>query len=148
MRKLMVLSLVMLSLLMLPAMASATHFSYLVGMGDCHGYVADAGVHFRSNGPSMDFSYTITLTDNDGIVVETITDSMVVLHDGDQDIILNFSGLWTVDVATGFTVMGVFDISAAYPGGLDEDHMEFSNVITCTVDAEAMNFDSVKSMYR
>ncbi len=148
MRKLMILGAVMLSLLMVPAMASATHFTNIVGVSDCDGYSADAGVHFRSTAASMDLSYTITLSNMDGDVLETITDSMTVINGG--DVVLNFSGLWEADAESesGFTVLGVFDLVSTFPGGVDEDHIEFSNVLSCTVDSENVSFDSVKSMYR
>jgi hypothetical protein len=146
MRKLMILSAVMLSLLMLPAMASATHFTYLTAMGDCIGYAAETGVHFRSTVDSFDLDYTVTLSDMDGVVLETFSDAMTVTGSG--DIVLNFSDEWTVFATGRFTVAGTYHLVSTYPGGVDEETVEFSNEIQCTVASEDVSFDSVKSMYR
>lgn len=150
MRKLMILSAVMLSLLMLPAMASATHFISMDGGSDCLGYNASVGVHFRYLVDDMDLTYTVTLSDMNGMVLETITDSMVVAQGSERDIVLDFSGMWSVDAtsADGFTVHGIFELVSEYSGGVDEDSIEFSNVLSCTVATEAVSFDSVKSLYR
>ena len=149
MKRLLLMSTVLMAMLMLPAMASATHFTDLVAMGDCDGFNAQADVHFRSDAEFLDLHYEVAVMDNDSMQIVMVSGDIHMENDGDQDISIMISDLWNMALDGSFVVSGTFTLTAPYPGGLDDDSISFENDIQCgSVAAEETSFESMKAMYR
>ncbi len=148
MKRLLILSTVLMAVLILPGLASATHITEVVAMGDCLGFSAQVDVHFRSTATFLDLHYDVAVLD-DGMEVVMVSGDMHILNDGDQDISIMVSDAFNVALDGYFLVSGDISISAPYDQGVDVDSAHFENSIECgSVDSEALNFESLKAIYR
>ncbi len=137
-----------MAMLMLPALASATHFTDLVAMGDCEGFAAQADVHFRYNADFMDVHYDVAVLDGSMEIV-MVSGDLHVLNDGDVDVTVMISDTFGVALDGAFIVSGTLTLVSPHPGGVDEDSITFENSIECgSVADEDVSFQSVKAMYR
>ena len=142
--------LTVLGLLLLPAFASATHFTDLTGLGDCAGWSAMATVQWRYGVTEGTMDYTVSLLDVDNNVLETFTWEGAVTRDDSADQVFEYFDMWTVEADAGsYTVVGHFHLVSPYSGGVDESSMDFEFNFTCdTVSAEAHTWSAVKDLYR
>ncbi len=149
MKRLLLMSTVLIAVLMLPALASATHFTDLVAIGDCEGFTAQVGVHFRIDAEYLDLHYDVAVLDVNNLEIVVVSGDVHVVHDGDQDITIMVSDMFNMALDGTYVVSGLFTLTAPYPGGVDEDSIAFENGIECgSVADEAVTFQSVKAMYR
>ncbi len=148
MKRLLLMSSVLMAMLLLPALASATHFTDLVAMGDCEGFTAQADVHFRSNAEFLDLHYEVVVMDEDLEVVMVSGDLHVVQEDS-QDISILLADTFDVALDGYFVVSGTITLTSPYPDGVDEDMVTFENMIECgSVATDSSSFESIKAMYR
>lgn len=150
-------TLVALLLLLLPAIASATHFEGdVVFDADCSGWSADGIVKIRLNVPEANLATTITITPQGGQTpVLTLVDEVVLPTDEDRFVDMNLGDLWNnmteeiVPLVGTYNVHAVIYLSAPWPGGLDEETIEFDVLMACDVVAnQDISWGSFKSVYR
>lgn len=148
MKRLLILSSVLMAMLILPGLASATHFTNVVAMGDCDGFVAQLDVHFRSTADFLDLHYEVAVMDADNEIV-MISGDMHVMQENEQDMTIMVSDVFNTLLDGEFVVSGTFTLTSPHPAGVDEDMATFENTIECgSVDSDGVSFDSIKSMYR
>ena len=148
MKRLLILSSVLMAMLILPGLASATHFTNVVAMGDCDGFVAQLDIHFRSTADFLDLHYEVAVMDMDNEIV-MISGDMQVMQEDEQDITVMLSESFNALLDGEFMVYGTFTLTSSYPGGMDEDMATFENAIQCgSVASDEVSFDGIKSMYR
>ncbi len=149
MKRLLLMSTVLMAVLLLPALASATHITEVVAIGDCYGFNAQLDIHFRSTAPSADLHYEVAVMDMDSNEIVMLSGDMVVMQEDSQDVTVMLSEMWGIDLDGSFVVNGTITLSSAYPGGLDEDMVTFESSLDCgSVSTDATSFESLKSMYR
>jgi len=149
MKRLLLLSSVLAAMLILPGLASATHFTEVVAMGDCDGFTAQLDVHFRSTAEYLDLHYDVAVLDTDSNEVEMVSGDMHIVQEDDQDISFMVSDSFTSVFDGMFVVSGTFTLTSPHPGGVDTDEATFENGIECgSVANDEVSFDSMKSMYR
>lgn len=148
MKRLLLLSSVLLAMLALPGLASATHITDVVAMGDCDGFNAQVDVHFRSDAEFLDLHYDVVVLDDDMEMV-TVSGDVHVLHEDTQDVSILVSDLFNTSLDGYFVVSGDITITAPFPNGVDIESAHFENNIECgSVDNDAVSFENVKAMYR
>ncbi len=148
MKRLLILSSVLMAVLLLPALASATHVTNLVAIADCEGFTAQVDVHFRSTADFLDLHYEVAVMDDDMEIV-MISGDLHILQDGEQDISFIISELFNTALDGAYVVNGTISLTSPYPGGVDEDMVEFSNPIECgSVANDEVSFESLKALYR
>jgi len=149
MKRLMLLSSVLVAMLILPGLASATHFTNVVAMGDCDGFTAQLDVHFRSTADFLDLHYDVAVLDSDSAEVVMVSGDMHVIQEDDQDITIMVADQFNAILDGMYVVAGTFTLTSPHPGGVDEDMATFENDIECgSVANDEVSFDSMKSMYR
>jgi hypothetical protein len=148
MKRMLLLSTVLMAVLILPGLASATHITEMVAMGDCQGFNAQLDVHFRTDAEYLDLHYEVYVMDGSMEIV-MVSGDMHVLNDGDQDVTIMVSDFFNVALDGYFMVVGTFTLTSPYPGGVDEEMASFETAIECgSVDNETHSFENVKAMYR
>lgn len=148
MKRLLLMSTVLMAVLLLPALASATHVTDMVAMGDCDGFTAQLDVHFRSTAEFLDLHYEVAVMDEDMEIV-MVSGDMHVVQEGEQDITILVSDTFDVILDGYFVVMGTFTLTSPYPDGMDEDVVTFENMIECgSVGTDDSSFENIKAMYR
>jgi hypothetical protein len=149
MKRLLLLSSVLAVMLIIPGLASATHFTNVVAIGDCEGFNAQIDVHFRYNADFLDLHYEVVVLDEDSMEVEMVSGDINVLHEGDPDVSFMVSDLFETVLDGVFVVSGTFTLTSPYPGGVDEESTSFENGIECgSVANDEVSFESMKAMYR
>ena len=144
MKRLLLMSTVLIGLLALPGLASANHFNDVIIMADCAGLNGQVGIHFGTQYTELDLHYEVTVTDVDGNVVETIIGDMVVTRGEDPDVIVMIAEEFNTLFDGTFVVSGSITISP-YPDG----YMEFETLIECgSVSTDNVSFENVKALYR
>ena len=71
-----------LTLLLLPGLATATHLTEVTINGDCEGWTATVNVHFRSTVYEADLDFDIVLFDAEGVELERFRHETTVTRDG------------------------------------------------------------------
>lgn len=150
MKRIMLLSTVLMAALLVPALASATHITEIDAIADCMGFNADIDVHFRNSAEYLDLAYEVNVLDANQEVVCTVSGTMnIVQEDGEQDITIMIAESFSCDLTDVYTVQGTFTLTSPYPDGIDEDEVTFESAIDCrTSDNEDLNFDTLKALYR
>ena len=149
MKRILLLSSVLIAMLILPGLASATHFTNVVAIGDCDGFNAQVDVHFRSTAEFLDFTYSVVVLDEDSMEVEVVTGDMHILQEGTLDISFMVADLFETVLDGVFVVSGTFTLVSPYPGGVDNDSATFENSVECgSVANDEVSFESMKAMYR
>jgi|GEM_PF-1669190 len=152
--KLLKTCLVLLAVIVLPGMATATHMTTVSVNGDCDGWTATVDVHFRSSVFEADLDFVILLLDSEGVELERFEHASVITRDAESgaDVVYNFGGTWEgLFQSAFFVVQGDFHIYAPYGWGgvyLDEETKETELQLECTVPTEDYAWDRVKSLYR
>jgi hypothetical protein len=150
MRDLKMMTLVLVSMALLPGIASATHLSDVAVWGDCEGWVAQVDVTWRSSIYTGDLDFSISLMDGD-IVLETYNWAGPIGRalDDPSDMTYMFEGSW-VGTFEGpvFGIVGQFHLVAPWEGGIDEGSMSDMGEFQCTVATETSTWGTVKSLYR
>lgn len=141
-----------LILALVPAAASATHFTGITGSGNCDGWELGVDVYYRVTTHEADVSYTLTLVDEDANVVETVDWSGTITRDDPSDVDqhYDFSGSWeTGELDGSYTIHAEFTLSATFGDGeIDEDSMSFEHGFLCeSVATKALNWSAVKGLY-
>ncbi len=157
MKNLRMLSVGLLALLLLPTVAAATQFEGPVTFdADCFSWTADGIVKIRLWVPEATVVTTITIAPTgDPTPVLTLVDETVLPTDADRFVDMNLGDLWNnmteeiVYLSGTYDVHAVIYLSAPWSGGLDEETVEATVVMTCDVVAdEDVSWGSIKSTYR
>jgi len=144
MKRLLLLSTVLIGLLAIPGLASANHFNDVVIMADCYGLNAQLGIHFGSHSHSLDLHYEVTVTDTENNVIETLIGDIPVTRDDELDVTVLIEEEFSATFDGTFVVSGFITINP-YPDG----YTEFETVIECgSVDNDNVSFEGVKALYR
>ncbi|PID81978.1 hypothetical protein CSB20_00140 [bacterium DOLZORAL124_64_63] len=143
------MSTTLMAILMLPAFASATHITNVVGMAECDGFSASVDVHFRSNAEYLDLAYTVEVLDADMNVVHTATNTLHVVKGDDADITVMIDEAWNTLPDGTYTIRVNMDLTSPYPGGVDTDTHSCETTVDCgAVANDVINFESLKALYR
>ncbi len=149
MKRLLLLSSILTAMLILPGLASATHFTNVVAIGDCEGFNAQVDVHFRYNADFLDLHYDVAVLDEDSMEVVMVSGDVHVLHEDDPDVSFMVSDVFNTVLDGYFVVSGTFTLVSPYPGGVDEESVTFENAIECgSVANDEVSFENMKAMYR
>jgi len=140
---------VIMAVLLVPMLASATHITDLVGLADCEGWAADLTVHWRSTVWAGDLDYVVVLTNADGEELEVFEGAMELVRDDGQDQVYSFGGVWEgMYQSDGFTATGTFHLVAPHGEDVEESTMGFEVDLGCTVDESNQSWSSLKASYR
>ena len=156
MRRLLLMSMVMLTILSAPLAASATDFDSVTFTGGCTEWSADMVVYFRIGMTEAQVSYDVQVLDSEGVaVLATTGEETVYDDDGDRYGTLVVAKAWsdlidgTVALYGQFTVRGSFTL---YVPWLDIVH---TYVVTqdypaecAVVPNEDVSWSTLKSEYR
>jgi len=149
MKRLLLMSTVLMAMLMLPPLASATHFAHLDASSDCDGFSADVEIFFRSSAEFLDLYYDVAVLDGDNAEVLMVSGEIHLLNEGGPNPTLVVSDLFNFVLDGSYVVSGTLNLVSPYPGGLDDVSMSFEDNIDCgSVDEEAVTFQQMKAMYR
>ena len=148
------LMLVLVAAIMMPVAASALHFTYITPSADCYGWAADFGFRWRQF-PEASYagtvSFTITLEDSDGNVLDTFTWSDSITRPDPSYFVQHYSfgDAWTVTEPAGvYFVHGEFSLEAPTPDGMDANTTSFEMQFECeTVPTQETSWSSVKSLF-
>lgn len=148
MKRILLMGAVLTAMLMLPAMASATHFNSLTGVADCEGFMASADIHWRSTVDTADLIYDVVVLDGDNNEVTSVSGTITITKTM-IDEVYEISAMFPVPLDGNFTVVGTFSIYGPWAGGVDEDEATFENTVECgSVANEEVSFEAVKALYR
>jgi len=149
MKRIMLMSTVLMAILMLPALASATHITDVVAMGDCSGFNASVDVHFRTTAEYFDLDYTVQVLDADMNEVYMVSGMMTVMQEDMADVTVMIEEMWDTLPDGAYTIIATIDLTSPYPGGMDEESYTYENTVECgSVANEEINFEAVKALYR
>ncbi len=149
MKRFLLMSTTLMAILMLPAFASATHITNVVGAADCSGFNASVDVHFRSNAEYLDLTYTLQVLDADMNEVHTATNTLHVVKGSDVDITVMIEEMWNMLPSGVYTIRVNMDLTSPYPGGVDTDTHTCETTVDCgPVANDEISFESVKALYR
>ena len=143
--------LALIVVLLVPALASATHIEELVASADCEGWQADVTIRWRTGVFEGGLEYTIQLQDADGAVLDVATWVGPVTRGEDDPVMMqySFSGDWTEPVAEAdLMIWQQFYLIALYPDGVEEDTVEAEAAVDCNVPVEGASWSDVRSSYR
>jgi hypothetical protein len=143
---------IMTALLLVPALAGATHLMSVDVTGDCIGWSGNTEIWYRSGVLELDATFTVQLKDADGTVLETTTWTEHLTRDASdpQNQAYNSYGEWTYYGPSGqyFALMTV-SFEAPYAEGVDTGELTEENVFFCaTVPVETTSWSELKSVYR
>ncbi|HPF69432.1 MAG TPA: hypothetical protein PLQ13_02080 [Candidatus Krumholzibacteria bacterium] len=156
MRRLLLSTLVVVSLLAVGGTAMATEFTDVIFAGGCTDWTAELGVHFRIGMTEANIDYAVAILDQDGTTVLSSTGTGVVTDDdGDRYGTLLLGQSWddvtdqTIELYGMYTIRGTFTL---YVPWLDEVHTYVVNqdvTLECAVvPNEDVSWGDVKSTYR
>jgi len=151
MPKMKMYSIIAAAFLLIPSLAMATHITSLTPGADCEGWGVEMVVQWRTGVYEGDLDYVIQLQDLDGNVLEEVTWAGMISRGMDDPSIQTyaFSGDWEgMFEAPSYNVWGSFHLVAPFDGGVDEDTMDFTVEMDCTVATEGETWSTVKSLYR
>ena len=157
MRNLKMLCLGLLAVMLVPAVASATHFvGDVTFAADCFQWSADGLVQIRTGVAEAQLSTVITITpEAGGDPVLTLYDETTLMTDEDRIVDMNLGDLWNnmteeiVPLQGTYVVHAVITLSGPYAGGIEEETVEFMVTMTCDVVAnEEITWGAFKSIYR
>lgn len=149
MKRLLLMSSVLMAMLMLPGLASATGFTDVVAIGDCEGFNAQLDIHFRHTAEFLDLHYEVVVMDSNGGEVTMVSGDMHILMEGTQDISLLVSDSFGTTFNGMHVVSGTFTITSPHPDGVDVDVATFENDIECgSVAVDGVKIENLKAMYR
>lgn len=151
MRKLRMTALVLATMALLPAIASATHFTDIVVGADCEGWWAQAEVYWRSSSFVGDLNYSIGLVDEDATILEQIDWAGQISRELDdpQFMVYNFAGSWSGTFnGPHFGVVSMFHLVAPWDGGVDDETANYTTEFDCTVATENSTWSTIKALYQ
>ena len=135
MKKLLMLAGALCAILILPGLASATHFDAFDVTADCDGWAYNAEVYFRSTVYEVDVDYLVVLTDDMGAEVARFEGTTGVTRQEDRTVFLNNMDVWGVELCGTYNVFASIYLYSSYGEGLfDEDTMTFEDTFTCECD--------------
>lgn len=149
MKRILLMSTVLMAILMLPALASATHITDVVAMGDCSGFNASVDVHFRATAEYFDLDYSVQVLNSDMEEVYMVEGTMNVIQEDEADVTVMVSEMWDTLPDGYYTIIVNMHLSSPYPDGLDEEDYTYETTVECgSVANEAINFEGLKALYR
>ena len=150
MRNLKMMTLALVSMAMLPGLASATHFYDVSVGGDCEGWAAMVQVQWRSGIYTGDLDFTVTLLDGDTVLEQAVWAGTIGRAVGDPSIMVyNFAGNWAgAHPGSMFGIAGDFHLVAPWDGGIDDDTATYTGEFECSVATESSTWSTVKALYR
>lgn len=138
-----------LTALMVPAIASATHVNWVDLNGNCEGWTASFNVDWRENVYTADVTYSITLMSGD-TVLEQVNGTTVVTRpmDGPYNITYTISGPWTGTFSgAAFHIESQIHLVADWNGTPEESTVTGESNFSCTVANEAQTWSTIKALY-
>lgn len=156
MRRLLLLSALILPLLLTPNPASATEFEEVIFTGGCTDWTAELLVHFRIGMTEADVSYDVAIEDQDGnVILSTSGTAVVTDDDGDRYGTLLLSGTWDevteeiIELYGLYNVRGTFTLYVPWLEYVFTYVYEDSVTLECAVvPNEHVTWGEVKSQYR
>lgn len=146
MHDLKMMTLVLVSMALLPGIASATHIDDVTVWGDCEGWVAQLDVTWRPDIFTGDLDFSIRLMDEETVLETYNWAGPIGRAVGDPSVMTyTFEGSW-VGTFEGpvFGIVGQFHLVAPSADETMSDMGEFQ----CTVATETSTWSTVKSLYR
>jgi len=135
MKKLLMLAGALCAILILPGLASATHFELFDVKADCEGFTYDATVYYRYTIYDVDVDYSFVLTDEKGGEVARIEGVAPVTRTDDRLGFLTGGDVWGVDLCGTYTVTASVHLYSVYGTDLfDEDTLTFETSLVCECD--------------
>lgn len=149
MKQLLLMSTVLMVVLILPGLASATHFTDVAAIGDCQGFTAQLDIHFRHTAEFLDLHYEVVVMDDDSMQLTMVSGDMHIVMEDTQDISLMIADTFDEALNGLVVISGTFTITSPHPDGVDVDVATFENEAVCgSVPTDKVNFENVKAMYR
>jgi hypothetical protein len=134
MKKSLMLAFALVVVITIPGLASATHFTEVVGSADCVGWEAAATVYWRSTVTVGELDYSVILFDADGNEVTRAEWIGTVNRTTYPEQTYSYGGEWGIPLCGDFTIVGTVHISAPWEGGPEDDTMRFSSAFTCVCE--------------
>jgi hypothetical protein len=144
------MTLALVSMAMLPGLASATHLVDVSVGGDCEGWTAAVSVQWRSSAYIGDLDFTITLLDGDTVLEQAMWAGPISRAVGDPTfMIYYYAGDWAgTHPGSMFGINGDFHLVAPWEDGIDEGTMTSAGEFECAVATETSTWSTVKALYR
>lgn len=143
---------IMTALLLVPALAGATHLTSVDVTGDCIGWTGNTEIWYRTGVLELDATFTVQLKDEAGTVLETTTWTEHLTRDAadPQNQSYERYGEWTYYGPSGqyFALMTV-SFEAPYADGVDTGELTDEELFFCaTVPVDVTSWTELKSIYR
>jgi len=157
MRKMRIVSVALLAILLVPALASATHFNGEVTFrADCEQWSSEVPIIIRTGLPDAQLQITITFTEvSASDPVLTLYTEVTVPTDADRMVVAQLGDLWNnmteeiVHLLGTYEVHAVIRLYAPWSGGIDDETREFSIIMNCdVVGDEDISWGTIKGLYR